>query len=244
MNQFLVLVALIPAFVLAQDVQPASPNEFPVIGTVPGSFPNPEVASVECPLKNSNGNCNADLNEYKCGVFFTNLPAQQYPIRLLSNMPDVLRRPSVANSPEIKETFGEFKNIKPRSFRFPPKLREERCGQLKIYNARCSVIMDKVSKTPLDSCTKTILNDQGIDTIGNILCKHAFSFAGILDPSYRINIGYYVSLCDQPWTPVQSDVTRDISKVHSEDLCCGFINGKPTFQRCDGTPTRSTCDQK
>lgn len=242
MNKFLsIMVALLPALSMGQDFQPASAADFPVIGTVPGVFPDTSIADNFC--RRETGKCEAAGNQYKCGVFFLNLPNQKFPIRMLSNMPDVLSRPAVANSEEIRETFGEFKNVKPKSFRFSQNSLAERCSQDRIYNARCSVIMDKVSNTPLDSCTKTIFNDQGRDTIGNILCKHAFSFAGVLDPSYRIKIGYHYSLCESDWTPIISDLNTGAQKEHFEELCCNFADGKPTFQRCDGTPTVTTCPQ-
>lgn len=97
--------------------------------------------------------------------------------------------------------------------------------------------MDKVSNTPLDSCTKTIFNDQGRDTIGNILCKHAFSFAGVLDPSYRIKVRH--SHFEKYWTEILDDLWHLIYYRLVTTTRCARAIGPPSSVTWTLVPKRS-----
>ena len=53
--------------------------------------------------------------QYKCGVFYKNLPGRVNPkgqpesLTWIGALPDVLNKPKIQNSQEIRETFGNLK---------------------------------------------------------------------------------------------------------------------------------------
>ena len=76
--------------------------------------------------------------QYKCGVFYKNLAGRVdpngnfEPLTFIGALPDVLNKPKIQNSAEIRETFGDLKK---KQFRIQDEC-EEGEGEL-IGNARC-----------------------------------------------------------------------------------------------------------
>ena len=76
--------------------------------------------------------------QYKCGVFYKNLPGRVNPngefepLTWIGALPDVLNKPKIQNSQEIKETFG---NLKKKQFRIKSVC--EGSNGPTVGNARC-----------------------------------------------------------------------------------------------------------
>ena len=76
--------------------------------------------------------------QYKCGVFYKNLPGRVdpngnfEPLTFIGSLPDVLNKPKIQNSAEIRETFGDLKK---KQFRIPKDC-EAGKGPT-VGNARC-----------------------------------------------------------------------------------------------------------
>lgn len=78
--------------------------------------------------------CEADLEQYKCGVFFLDLPGKEQ-LSWIGALPDIFKKRSVAQSPEIRATLA---GAKPESFILTP----DQCSDNnKLSNARCFTIV-------------------------------------------------------------------------------------------------------
>ena len=119
--------------------------------------------------------------------------------------------------------------------------------------------MSKASKIKLDECTKTIVNEDGRETIGDVLCETIderyaagyFSSTTAPDTLVNIEIGFQYSQCGGPWTQVANNITRNgIIESYEpleapEKLCCQRDgSGKLRFRRCDGSAYNSVCNGK
>jgi len=217
-----------------------------------------------CPLERivdgAPNKCISSPKQYKCGVFYKNLPGRVdpngnfEPLTFIGSLPDVLNKPKIQNSAEIRETFGDLKK---KQFRIPKDC-EAGKGPT-VGNARCYAAMSKASKIKLDECTKTIVNEDGRETIGDVLCETIderyaagyFSSTTAPDTLDDIEIGFQYSQCGGPWTQVANNITRNgIIESYApleapEKLCCQRDgSGKLRFRRCDGSPYNSVCNGK
>ena len=117
--------------------------------------------------------------------------------------------------------------------------------------------MSKASKINMDQCTKTIVNEDGKETIGDVLCETIDSFyergyfrtATAPDEFRDVEITFQYSVCGGPWSQVANNQTLSDGTITSspleapEKLCCKRDgNGKLKFDRCDGTPFNSVCN--
>jgi len=205
--------------------------------------------------------CISHRTQYKCGVFYKNLPGRVNPqnepesLTWIGALPDVLNKPKIQNSQEIRETFG---NLRKKQFRI-----EDECNVTNpdadpeiVGNARCYAAMAKASEIKMDECTKTIVNEDGRETIGDVLCETIDTF---VDNGYfrtrakpdrynDIEITFQYSVCGGPWTQVAnnetlSDGTEKSTPLEApEKLCCERLDGKLRFRRCDGTAFNSVCN--
>lgn len=84
-------------------------------------------------------------NQYKCGVFYKNLPGRVDPIgnfeplTFIGALPDVLNKPKIQNSQEIRETFG---NLKRKQFSIK-KVCKGSDGPV-VGNARCYAAVSNI----------------------------------------------------------------------------------------------------
>merc|ERR1711909_94067 len=109
--------------------------------------------------------CVSEPKNFKCGAFFENLKDRKpkegevLEVQWLGAIPDALDK---TNSRDIEEIFGE-------------KITKESFGNLeckeKYTNSRCFTILKKFSSEPLDSCSKSLVNTKGTETVGDYLCK-------------------------------------------------------------------------
>jgi len=207
--------------------------------------------------------CRANNRQYKCGVFYKNLPGRVDPngnfesLTFIGSLPDALNKKKIQNSPEIRETFGDLKK---KSF-----LIKERCENgtgNSVANSRCYIAMIKASKIKFDECTKTIVNEDGRETIGDVLCdtiddRYAGGYFGIgataPDSIDNIEITFQYSQCLGPWIQVANNETVQETGIITsstplnapEKLCCQRDgSGKLRFRRCDGTSFNSVCNGK
>jgi len=224
---------------------------------------NPTCDRKFCPLERLvegiPNKCTSNKAQYKCGVFYKNLAGRVdpngnfEPLTFIGALPDVLNKPKIQNSAEIRETFGDLKK---KQFRIQDEC-EEGEGEL-IGNARCYAAMSKASKIKLDECTKTIVNEDGRETIGDVLCETIderytagyFSSTTAPDSIDDIEIGFQYSQCGGPWTQVANNEVVNGVKTSTpleapEKLCCQRDgSGKLRFRRCDGSPFNSVCNGK
>lgn len=78
--------------------------------------------------------CESSANQYKCGVFFLDLPGKES-LSWIGALPDIFKKRSVAQSPEIRATLA---GAKPESF----VLTADQCTENnKLSNARCFTIV-------------------------------------------------------------------------------------------------------
>lgn len=237
-----------------------------VYGELCKKFEKPENANCDrkfCPLErivdDKPNKCISHDKQYKCGVFYKDLPGRVdpkgnfEPLTFIGALPDVLNKPKIQNSQEIRETFG---NLKRKQFRIPKV-----CGGTdgpKVGNARCYAAMSKASQIKLDECTKTIVNEDGQETIGDVLCDTIDTF---YDNGYfktfdkpdkfdNIEIAFQYSVCGGPWKQVANNETLADGTIESsspleapEKLCCQRDGSeKLRFRRCDGSPFNSVCN--
>jgi len=200
--------------------------------------------------------CISNKFQYKCGVFYKNLPGRVNPdgsfepLTFIGALPDVLNKPKIQNSAEIRETFGDLKR---KQFSIPSVCKGSNGPT--VGNARCYAAMSKASKINLDQCTKTIVNEDGKETIGDVLCETIdtfyengyFNTNTAPDSLDNIEIGFQYSVCGGPWTQVANNETRNGIETSTpleapEKLCCSREAGKLRFRRCDGSPFNSVCN--
>jgi len=171
--------------------------------------------------------CVSEPKNFKCGAFFENLKDRKpkegevLEVQWLGAIPDALDK---TNSRDIEEIFGE-------------KITKESFGNLeckeKYTNSRCFTILKKFSSEPLDSCSKSLVNTKGTETVGDYLCKQVKRWLR-KDDEFKANgkknikIAFQYSQCGGEWTPVKNGTAPLYTK---ESLCC-----KPEglFERCDG----------
>jgi len=235
-----------------------------VYGKLCKKFEKPEDETCDrkfCPLErivNDEPNkCISNRFQYKCGVFYKNLPGRVDPngqpesLTWIGALPDVLNKPKIQNSQEIRETFG---NLKRQQFSIK-KVCEGDASET-VGNARCYAAMSKASQIKMDECTKTIVNEDGKETIGDVLCDTIDSFYenGYFDTKTapdsidNIEIAFQYSVCGGPWTQVANNETLADGTIQSfpleapEKLCCIRENGKLGFRRCDGTSFNDVCN--
>jgi len=85
-------------------------------------------------------------SQYKCGVFYKNLPGRVdpnnnfEPLTFIGALPDVLNKPKIQNSQEIRETFG---NLKRKQFRIQ-NVCAKSDGEV-VGNARCYAAVSKIN---------------------------------------------------------------------------------------------------
>jgi len=217
-----------------------------------------------CPLErlvNGKPNkCTAARFQYKCGVFYKNLPGRVdpqgnfEPLTFIGSLPDALNKPKIQNSPEIRETFGDLKK---KQFIIPEVCKAGNGNT--VANARCYAAMSKASKIKFDECTKTVINEDGSETIGDVLCetideRYAGGYFGIgasaPDSIDNIEIGFQYSQCLGPWIQVANNDTVNGIETSTplqapEKLCCQRDgSGKLRFRRCDGSSFNSVCNGK
>jgi len=230
-------------------------------------FEKPENADCDrkfCPLERIvdgvPNKCISHGFQYKCGVFYKNLPGRVDPegnpedLTWIGALPDVLNKPKIQNSDEIRETFG---NLKKKQFRIK-KVCEGDNGPT-VGNARCYAAMSKTSKMKLDQCTKTFVTEDGKETIGDVLCSTIDTFYenGYFDDNTKpdelndVEISFQYSVCGGPWTQVANNETLSNGEVSSspleapEKLCCKRDDaGKLRFNRCDGGSFNSVCEEE
>lgn len=236
-----------------------------VSGELCKKFEKPENPTCDrkfCPLERivdgTANKCVSNPSQYKCGVFYKNLPGRVNPsgvsesLTWIGALPDVLNKPKIQNSQEIKETFG---NLKKKQFRIKSVCDGDNGPT--VGNARCYAAMSKASQINMDQCTKTIVNEDGKETIGDVLCETIdsfyengyFSTTTAPDTLDDIEITFQYSVCGGPWTQVANNETLsngiEISNALEapEKLCCQRDGtGKLRFRRCDGSDFNSVCD--
>ena len=117
--------------------------------------------------------------------------------------------------------------------------------------------MSKASNIHLDECTKTIVNEDGKETIGDVLCDTIdtfyengyFNTFTAPDKIDDIEITFQYSVCGGAWKQVANNETLADGTITSsspleapENLCCERDgSGKLRFRRCDDTPFNSVC---
>ena len=91
-----------------------------------------------CPTRDRNNpRCLSTSSQYKCGVFFVDLPGRTNQLGWLGALPDVFRKPSVKASLEVKASLA---GASPESF----DLTDEQCqGVDKLANSRCFTIVSQ-----------------------------------------------------------------------------------------------------
>ena len=119
--------------------------------------------------------------------------------------------------------------------------------------------MLKASNIKFDECTKTVINEDGSETIGDVLCdtideRYAGGYFGIgavaPDSIDNIEIAFQYSQCSGPWIQVANNETVNGIETSTplqapEKLCCQRDgSGKLRFRRCDGTSFNSVCNGK
>ena len=117
--------------------------------------------------------------------------------------------------------------------------------------------MQKASEKLLDECDKTIINEFGNRTLGDILCKNIMDNQWIStrpEVIRDIKIGFGFSVCRSKWLRINGnndfDDIRPFNKddlTLPEELCCRR-EGPPTsntykFFRCDGSSYKRSCDE-
>ena len=116
--------------------------------------------------------------------------------------------------------------------------------------------MSKASQIKLDECTKTIVNEDGQETIGDVLCDTIDTFydngyfktSDKPDKFDNIEITFQYSVCGGPWKQVANNETLADGTIQSspleapENLCCQRDGGKLKFRRCDGSSYNSVCN--
>ena len=93
-----------------------------------------------CPgkLDLENPRCLSNANQYKCGVFFLDLPGKEH-LSWLGALPDIFKKKSVRESLEVRATLA---GASPDSF----ELTSDKCtGVSKLANARCFTIVSTLS---------------------------------------------------------------------------------------------------
>ena len=115
--------------------------------------------------------------------------------------------------------------------------------------------MQKTRQIKLDECTKTIVNQDGDKTLGDILCSKIDFFYNRGDFLNKtkpdsvndIEITFQYSACGGSWTQIANNKKLEDGTIISEPLeapeklCCQRSNGEFKFRRCDGTSFRTTC---
>jgi len=194
---------------------------------------------------NNHLKCAAAPGQYKCAVFYKDIPRKDNPsqnrLGWIGGLPDALRKKKVQESAEIRATFG---NVAPESFWFK-KDDPAKC-KVEAASSRCYIAMDNPATRPLDSCELNILNEEGDLTLGDLLCQNMKDSNWIPKDQQSIDnqiVGFYYSVCAKRplWRPVTGD--NGVHLVASEPLCCQDVGGKFRFKRCNGAPfaTSDTC---
>ena len=106
--------------------------------------------------------------------------------------------------------------------------------------------MHKVSKIKMDQCAKTVVNEDGRKTAGDILCEKInffydrgdFGDAPKPDKIDNIEIIFRYSACESDWEAI---VGGGKPLVGPEHLCCERSGDNFKFRRCDGSSFISVC---
>ena len=101
-----------------------------------------------CPTRDPNNpRCLSSTSQYKCGVFFVDLPGKTNQLGWLGALPDVFRKPSVKASLEVKASLA---GASPESF----NLTDEQCeGVDKLANSRCFTIVSANTNESMNAST-------------------------------------------------------------------------------------------
>jgi len=190
-----------------------------------------------CPLERDGNRCKSRPAQYKCGAFIDGVPNAQYDMSWIGAMPDALNKKAVRNNPDIKATFN---NVKRESFLFDDA---STCAAREAFsNAGCIIAMSQVSKIPMDSCTQTIFNEDGAQTVGNLLCTNAYFANGNKLAPGPMNISFRKSTCGKDWENVVIN-KQGTPFVHTQQLCCeaGANGEKAVYKSCDGSAYNKVC---
>jgi len=187
---------------------------------------------------NNHLNCAAAPNQYKCAVFYKDVPRKDNPSQTrlgwIGGLPDALRKVKVQKSAEIRATFG---NVKPGSFWFKDD-DPAKCDR-KAAESRCYIAMDNPATRPLDSCEVNIINEEGDLTLGDLLCQNMKDSGWIPESQTEVKnqiISFYYSVCAKKplWQPIPKGDNEFLEA--SEPLCCKAEGEKFRFYRCNGAP--------
>jgi len=182
--------------------------------------------------------CAAAQGQYKCGVFYKDVPRKDNPSKTrlawIGGLPDAMRKVKVQKSAKIRATFG---NLEPGSFWF--KDDDTAACLRETASSRCYVAMDNPATRPLDSCEVNILNEEGDLTLGDLLCQNMKDSGWIPQSQQSIDnqvVGFYYSVCNKRplWQPITKDGVQNLEA--SEPLCCRDVDGKFRFKRWSGAP--------
>jgi len=115
--------------------------------------------------------------------------------------------------------------------------------------------MTTASQIRMDECTKTIVNEDVKETIGDILCDQIdffydrgyFNTDTAPDRFGNIEMTFQYSVCGAPWRQIANNVTTNGITTSTplgapEALCCIRQNGKLKFRRCNGDPFNTICN--
>jgi len=185
---------------------------------------------------NNHLDCAAAPKQYKCAVFYKDIPRKDNPsikrLAWIGGLPDALRKVKVQKSAEIRATFG---NVKPASFWFKDD-DPAKCDR-KAAESRCYIAMDNPATRPLDSCEVNIINEEGDLTLGDLLCQNMKDSGWIPESQQRVEnqvISFYYSVCAKKplWQPIPNGDNGFLES--SEPLCCQAEGDKFRFYRCNG----------
>jgi len=188
--------------------------------------------------------CSAIAGQYKCAVFYTNLPRRTDPSKTrqlawIGGLPDALRKKKVQESEEIRATFG---NLKAEGFWFNKE--DPNFCDKGTSESRCYVAMQNPATRPLDSCEVNIINEEGDLTLGDMLCQNLIKsgwYANNQRETKDMTISFQYSHCGNPWQQITDGAGNNL--VMSEKLCCRAVGDKYRFYRCDGSAFKgsNTC---
>jgi len=203
--------------------------------------------------------CVSHKFQYKCGVFYKNLPDRMNPdgkfepLTFIGSFPDVLNKPKIQNSQEFRTYFGDLKR---KQFRIKSICKETSDIANKVADERCYAAMSKTRMIWLDLCTNTYGTEDGSQTIGDLLCDNIdtlyengyFKKDEAPDSVDDIDISFQYSACGKPWTQVMNNtklpngIETSAPLLAPEKLCCRRAGGKLRFRRCAGTAFNSECN--
>lgn len=238
-----------------------------VNGELCQKFEKPEDSTCDrkfCPLERivsgKPNKCRSHKFQFKCGVFYKNITGRVDPngnfesLTWIGALPDSLTRPKLQNSIEIRQTFGDLKKDE---FRLISVCQGDASKASIVGNSRCYAVMSKSSKIKLDECSKSIANEDGAQTLGDVFCENIdsfyergyFSTTTAPDEFNDLVITFRYSVCGGPWIQIANNETLATGIQIStpmegpEKLCCKRDGtGKLRFRRCDGSSYKTICN--